>query len=92
MEKLRKRYLKEAVEKDLSGRMVFVGGPRQVGKTTFALSFLSESIEKHPGYLNWDNPKVRPLLLKGELPAGSLPLLQASSIFVIGVEPCRKQE
>jgi hypothetical protein len=70
MEELRKRYLKEAVEKDLSGRMVFVGGPRQVGKTTFALSFLSESIEKHPGYLNWDNPKVRPLLLKGELPAG----------------------
>ena len=70
MEKMRKRYLKETVEKDLSDRMVFVGGPRQVGKTTFALSFLSESTEKHPGYLNWDNPKIRRLLLKGELPAG----------------------
>jgi predicted AAA+ superfamily ATPase len=34
------------------------------------LSFLSESTEKHPGYLNWDNPKDRPLLLRGELPAG----------------------
>ena len=50
--------------------MVFVGGPRQVGKTTFALSFLPESREDHTGYLNWDDPKVRPMLLKGELPAG----------------------
>ena len=70
MEQLKKRYLREVVEKDLSDRMVFVGGPRQVGKTTFALSFLSELTEKHPGYLNWDNPKIRSLLLKGELPAG----------------------
>ncbi len=70
MKELRKRYLREVVEKDLSERMVFVGGPRQVGKTTFALSFLSESTEKHPAYLNWDNPKIRSLLLKGELPAG----------------------
>jgi len=69
MGKLKKRYLREVVEKDLSERMVFVGGPRQVGKTTFALSLLSEPTEKHPGYLNWDNPKDRPLLLKGELPA-----------------------
>lgn len=54
---------------DLSERMVFVGGPRQVGKTTFSLSFLPEPREDHPAYLNWDDSKVRPRLLKGELPA-----------------------
>ena len=49
--------------------MVFIGGPRQVGKTTFALSFLSEPTGKHPAYLNWDNIATRSSLLKGELPA-----------------------
>ena len=48
--------------------MVFVGGPRQVGKTTFALTFLSEPTEKHPAYLNWDNITTRASLLRGELP------------------------
>ncbi|MFN2355789.1 MAG: AAA family ATPase, partial [Desulfopila sp.] len=66
----RLRYIAKAVAQDLAERMVFVGGPRQVGKTTFALSFLPESREDHIGYLNWDDPKVRPMLLKGELPAG----------------------
>lgn len=70
MKDQRERYLKGAVEKDLAERMVFIGGPRQVGKTTFALSFLRDSKGKHPGYLNWDDAKFRPLLLKGELPGG----------------------
>ena len=35
-----RRYLWESVNDDLSKKMVFIGGPRQVGKTTFALSFL----------------------------------------------------
>ena len=48
--------------------MVFVGGPRQVGKTTFALTFLPEAIETHPAYLNWDDISIRSALLKGELP------------------------
>ena len=34
------RYLEAAVRRDLAGKMVFVGGPRQVGKTTFALALL----------------------------------------------------
>lgn len=62
------RYLKKPVGLDLKERMVFIGGPRQVGKTTFALSFLSKPSEKHPAYLNWDNLKARTSLLKGELP------------------------
>ena len=68
MEKLRARYLKKIVEEDLKERMVFIGGPRQVGKTTFALTFLSDCTEKHPAYLNWDHLPTRRALLRGELP------------------------
>jgi predicted AAA+ superfamily ATPase len=49
--------------------MVFIGGPRQVGKTTLALSLVTpEATERHPAYLNWDDPKVPPRLRRGELP------------------------
>ena len=48
--------------------MVLVGGPRQVGKTTLALSLLPEGTEKHPAYLNWDYTPNRKQLLRGELP------------------------
>ena len=51
--------------------MAFIGGPRQVGKTSLALSLVGRNTtEAHPGYLNWDNPEVPPLLRKGELPLG----------------------
>ena len=70
MVETRTRYLKEPVNEDLETRMVFVGGPRQVGKTTFALNFLTEPSEKHAAYLNWDDISVRMDLLKGELPGG----------------------
>jgi len=62
------RYIKKPVEQDLKERMVFVSGPRQVGKTIFSLSFLTYPGEKHPAYLNWDNPVTRSSLLRGELP------------------------
>jgi len=50
--------------------MVFLGGPRQVGKTTLALGFLADGSETHPAYLNWDNPAARKMLLQGALPSG----------------------
>ena len=68
MEEIYKRYIENPVDEDLKSKMVFVGGPRQVGKTTFALTFLSEPSEKHPAYLNWDNILIRSALLRGELP------------------------
>jgi len=68
MNKILDRYLKKKVDQDLVERMVFVGGPRQVGKTTFALTFLSKPSERHPAYLNWDDMAMRPSLLKGQLP------------------------
>ncbi|MFH1729711.1 MAG: AAA family ATPase [Pseudomonadota bacterium] len=48
------RYLKKYIKNDLKEKMVFVGGARQVGKTTMALSVLNAKNEKHPAYLNWD--------------------------------------
>ncbi len=68
--KIYKRYIQKSVKDDLKDKMVFVGGPRQVGKTTFALSFLPEPSERHPAYLNWDNISDRRVLLSGELPPG----------------------
>jgi len=63
------RYLIQQVEKDLSKKMVFVGGPRQVGKTTMALQLLKG--KKH-GYLNWDIAEHREKILKHELPNENL--------------------
>ena len=64
------RYLSGPIEDDLESKMVFLGGPRQVGKTTLALALLRAERPRHPGYLNWDDPHVRPDLLRGELPGG----------------------
>jgi predicted AAA+ superfamily ATPase len=51
--------------------MVLVGGPRQVGKTTFALSLLSPPGKENPAYLNWDIPRHRKEILKAEFPSKS---------------------
>jgi predicted AAA+ superfamily ATPase len=65
---MKTRYLTQQIRKDLTRKMVFVGGPRQVGKTTLAKSFLSDKT----GYLNWDASEHRALILRKELPASSL--------------------
>jgi len=78
------RYLESAVANALSRKMVFVGGPRQVGKTTFALGFLGKNAdETHPAYLNWDHPGVPPRLRRAELPAAE-PLLLLDEIHKYG--------
>ena len=45
--------------------MVFVSGPRQVGKTTLAREVLPDPA----GYLNWDISEHRDAILRGRLPA-----------------------
>lgn len=62
------RYLQTQVKKDLEKKMVFIGGPRQVGKTTLAKSFL----DNPSGYLNWDAPSHREKILTQKLPNADL--------------------
>lgn len=63
------RYLQAEVANCLAAKMAFIGGPRQIGKTTMALALLGNGAsERHPAYLNWDDPKVPPRLRRGELP------------------------
>ncbi len=60
--------------------MVFIGGPRQVGKTTLALSLLAaDADETHPAYLAWDDPRAAARLRRRELPPGE-PLLVLDEI------------
>lgn len=66
--KPRPRYLLPQIRADLAHRMVFVAGPRQVGKTTMARALPGAAA----GYLNWDIPAHRSRLLAGEMPAGRL--------------------
>jgi predicted AAA+ superfamily ATPase len=62
------RYLLPQVRRDLQRKMVFVAGPRQVGKTTLAKSLPGATA----GYLNWDVAEHRERILRRELPAGKL--------------------
>ena len=60
------RYLRPTVAADLARKMVFIGGPRQVGKTSLARSLLPR-----PGCeLNYDIAAHRQAILKHEFPAG----------------------
>jgi predicted AAA+ superfamily ATPase len=63
------RALRPILVADLEEKMVFLGGPRQVGKTTLALSLLDAAKPSHPAYLSWDDLADRKLLLAGGLPA-----------------------
>lgn len=63
------RYLTPSIADDLNKKMVFLGGPRQVGKTTISLQLLNAKNETHPGYLNWDLPEQKLSISKGHLPA-----------------------
>jgi uncharacterized protein len=55
-----KRYLDDRVQADLAHKMVFITGPRQVGKTTLSRQLIAQ----HGGqYLNYDVPADRALIL-----------------------------
>lgn len=64
----RPRYLAAVVRRDLARKMVFIAGPRQVGKTTLTLAIPGA----RSGYLNWDVGEHRERILRGELPPGRL--------------------
>lgn len=62
------RYLAPQIQHDLPRKMVFVGGPRQVGKTTLAKSFLNDDV----GYMNWDVAEQREMILRRQFASTSL--------------------
>jgi predicted AAA+ superfamily ATPase len=67
---LPKRYLHGPIALDLAEKMVFLSGPRQVGKTTLALGVIGADDARHAAYLSWDDVRARPRIQRGELPPG----------------------
>lgn len=61
-----RRYLHEQVAEDLRTKMVFIGGPRQVGKTSLARGLLPHADAE----LNYDVAEQRQAILQRQLPAG----------------------
>lgn len=57
------RYLAPYIIEDLRSKMVFVSGPRQVGKTTLAKAILKDHFPSGR-YLNWDLDEDRQDILK----------------------------
>lgn len=55
------RLLFELILKDLKKKMVFLGGPRQCGKTHLAKEVLKSSQSNN--YFNWDSPDDRKIIL-----------------------------
>lgn len=70
---LKNRYITDAIHDDLSEKMVFIGGPRQVGKTTLSKDIIAPEYESAK-YYNWDNRDDRKDILKSGWP-GSAALL-----------------
>lgn len=62
------RHLAAPIREDLKSKMVFLGGPRQVGKTTLAQSLIPGFREGHPAYLNWDYDLHRRKIKIGDWP------------------------
>lgn len=67
---IKDRYLHKSIYLDLKQKMVFIGGPRQVGKTTLAQYIGAKDYKKY-SYLNWDNRQDRKHILAGKYGAES---------------------
>lgn len=67
---LKNRYLTPFIVADLKEKMVFVAGPRQVGKTTLCRNFVAAQFN-NPAYLNWDNRSDRKTITAGGWPGDS---------------------
>ena len=67
---LKDRCLTAPITDDLRKKMVFVGGPRQVGKTTLARTLVGASF-KEPAYFNWDKKEDRRLIMASQWPGNA---------------------
>ncbi len=65
------RYIEKNVDQDLKRKMVFIGGPRQSGKTTLAKHLCRKrGYEVKERYLNWDASEDREKILLERFPSG----------------------
>jgi predicted AAA+ superfamily ATPase len=65
------RYVENGVTTDLRRKMVFIGGPRQSGKTTLAKHLCTAADSRiEDRYLNWDAGEDREQILLERFPAG----------------------
>ena len=64
----RRRYLEANLRQDLTQKMVFLAGARQVGKTTVAQHILASA--ESGQYLNWDNREDRRDIRAARWPGG----------------------
>lgn len=60
---MKKRYLESEIIEDLKSKMVFIGGARQVGKTSLAKSIAEKNFNSYD-YLNWDHPDDRKKIMQ----------------------------
>ena len=70
MKEIIQRSIAEYVRQDLQKKMVFIGGPRQSGKTTLATHLLDAlGLDQNRRYLNWDAARDRENITKEQFPA-----------------------
>jgi len=63
------RYIETSIREDLRRKMVFVGGPRQSGKTTLAKHLCGQAgSDLRTHYLNWDSAEDRENVIKENFP------------------------
>lgn len=67
---LKDRYLATPIIGDLKKKMVFLGGPRQIGKTTLAETLIGAHF-RETAYFNWDNKQQRQQLMASQWPGGA---------------------
>jgi len=63
---MKSRYLTNPLLEDLKEKMIFLSGPRQVGKTTLATEIIGKKMKSLS--FNWDKLQERKQALKGEWP------------------------
>ena len=65
------RRIEPRILEDLNRKMVFIGGPRQCGKTTLARHCAARFRPQKPGmYFNWDIAEDRSVIIAESFPAG----------------------
>ncbi len=67
MKSIHSRFLEEIICEDLMDKMVFLGGPRQVGKTTLSRDIIAKNHFSSYSYLSWDSKSDRERILNEKL-------------------------